>query len=38
MKVFKISRLQSITEFYRLLESVTENYRVLHSDTECYES
>ena len=43
--VFKISRvqsireycrvLQSITEYYRVLQSVTEYYRVLQSVTEC---
>ena len=34
--VFKISRLQSITEYYRVLQSVIECYRVLESATECY--
>ena len=34
--VFKISRLQSIREFYRVLQSVTEYYRVLQSITEYY--
>ena len=34
--VFKISRLQSITEYYRVLQSVTECYRVLQSVGECY--
>ena len=34
--VFKISRLQSIREYYRVLQSVTECCRVLQSFTECY--
>ena len=34
--VFKISRLQSITEYYRVLQSVTECYRVLQFVTVCY--
>ena len=34
--VFKISRLQSIREYYRVLQSTTEYYRVLQSVTECY--
>ena len=33
--VFKISRLKSIREYYRVLQSITECYRVLQSVTEC---
>ena len=34
--IFKISRLQSVTECYRALQSVTECYRVLQSVTKYY--
>ena len=34
--VFKISRLQSIREFYRVLQSITEYYIVLRSIAEYY--
>ena len=34
--VFKISRQQSIREYYRVLESITECLRVLQSVTEYY--
>ena len=35
INVFKISRLQSIREYHRVLESVTEYHRVLQSVREC---
>jgi len=34
--VFKISKLQSVREYCRMLQSVTEYYEVLQSVTECY--
>ena len=34
--VFKISRLQSVREYCRVLQSITECYRVLQSVIECY--
>ena len=34
--VFRISRLKSIREYYRVLQSIIEYYRVLQGVTECY--